>query len=77
MRLRILFHHYDDDPRLMPNAVLVMDEYMLEDCGEEEWREEARATKEKFGPGSYAEAEVRIPDSKALDLFARPEIDGE
>lgn len=69
MKLHILFHHYEDDPRLMPNAVAIMDEYTIETAGWDVWEEEKRDAMTKMGPGSYREAIITISGRFAKSLF--------
>lgn len=76
MKIRVLFHHLDDDPDWMPNVVLCMDEYTLENCGEEIWDEDVAAMLPKHGPGSTREAWIEVPDSAVTKLFETPVMSG-
>lgn len=77
MKLHILFHHYDDDPRLMPNAVAIMDEYTIDEIGYGEWVEAQEKAKGSYGPGSFRQAIVKVPDADVEALFRTTEITGE
>ncbi len=77
MRIYVLFQHYNDDPTLMPNAIAVMDEFTMDEVGYSEWKEECEKAKERYGPGSYREAIIRIPDNKVTDLFKTATLEGE
>lgn len=69
MKLHVLFHHYEDDPRRMPNAVAIMDEYVLDEVGRSEWVKDQEAAKANFGPGTYREAIVTVSDATVTGLF--------
>lgn len=74
MRVHILFHHYDDDPTLMPNAVAVFDEYAMDAAGRDIWEEEMEKARETCGPGTYREAVVDLNENQVRGLFATPAV---
>lgn len=75
MKIRVLFHHPEDDPSLMPNAVLCMDEYLLETAGEEVWDDEVETMIGGLGPGSTRVVELKVSDNEILRAFQTPTID--
>lgn len=76
MKLYILFHHYDDDPRLMPNAVAIMDEYTMDEVGYGHWKDDCDEAKRDYGPGAYREAIIAIPEKSVRALFEAQAING-
>lgn len=70
MKVYVLFHHYEDDPSVMPNAVAVWDEYLADNAGIDAWEEEMAKAKASMGPGSYREAVLDVPDRDVLALFS-------
>lgn len=69
MKLYVLFHHYEDDPSLMPNAVAVSDEYIHDNAGPEFWEEEKKRAVAEMGPGSFREAVITVSDRFVQELF--------
>lgn len=76
MKLHVLFHHYDDDHTMMPNAIAVMDEFTIDTAGLDVWHEEMKKAKESMGPGSFREAIITVPDKAVLSLFGTHYIPG-
>lgn len=75
MRIHVLFHHYDADPNLMPNAVAVWDEYLMDE-NPQGWDDEvAKAEAGTFGPGPIRQAVLEVDDDQVLALFDTAEID--
>ncbi len=70
MRLRILFAKYADD--LVPNALVVTDEYMEDEHGHipDFYREECEKARQHSDDATlFAEAFVEVPDVMVDDLF--------
>ena len=69
MRLRILFVKYEDD--LMPNALVVTDDYMEDEHGRipDFYKEECDKARALSPDAEYAEAVVTISDASVEKLF--------
>lgn len=72
MKLYVLFHHYEDDPAIMPGAAAVIDEYTIDNAGIEIWEDEKERAKNQMGPGSFREAILTVPDDFVTGLFEVP-----
>ena len=75
MKLYVLLHHYENDPKLMPNAIAVFDEYLMDELGREHWEEEKAKALHSMGTGNHREIRIEIPDSVAKGAFAETVVE--
>lgn len=75
MKLRVAFIHYDDDPTIMPNAMVISDNYM-EDAhnGTPKFYLDEVAKLRASSNGTVREAVIEIPDAAVEALFEVPRI---
>ena len=75
MRLRIAFIHYGGEESLMPNALVVTDEYMEDEHGglPPYWFDQMG---EASGDDVVRECFIEVPDEQVLALFDVPTVAG-